>query len=57
MSDQLKVERQGNVLVVTLNRPERMNALSAQIHEDLLETWTSLKTDRSVRGRSASAWT
>jgi enoyl-CoA hydratase/carnithine racemase len=49
MSDQLKVERHGHVLVVTLNRPERMNALSAQIHEDLLETWTSLKGDRSVR--------
>ena len=49
MSDELKVERRGHVLVVTIDRQERMNALSQQVHDGLLETWTSLKTDRSVR--------
>ena len=49
MSDELKIERRGQVLVVTIDRQERLNALSQQIYDDLLETWTSLKTDRSVR--------
>jgi enoyl-CoA hydratase/carnithine racemase len=49
MSDELSVERRGAVLVVTINRPERMNSMSQQIYDRLLETWTSLKTDRSIR--------
>ena len=49
MADGLTVERHGPVLVVTIDRQERMNALSQQVHDDLLATWTSLRTDRSVR--------
>ena len=49
MSDELKVERRGRVLVVTIDRQERMNALSQQVYDDLLETWTSLKDDRTIR--------
>jgi enoyl-CoA hydratase/carnithine racemase len=49
MSDELRVERRGAVLVVTINRPERMNSMSQQIYDDLLATWTSLKADPSVR--------
>jgi enoyl-CoA hydratase/carnithine racemase len=48
MSDELRVERRGAVLVVTINRPERMNSMSQQIYDDLLDTWSSLKADRSV---------
>jgi len=49
MSDELTVERCGRVLVVTIDRQERMNSLSPEVKDGLLETWTSLKTDRSVR--------
>jgi enoyl-CoA hydratase/carnithine racemase len=49
VSDELKVERHGAVLVVTIDRQERMNALSRTVHDGLRETWTSLKEDRSVR--------
>lgn len=49
MSDELRVERRGRVLVVTINRPERMNSMSQQIYDDLLDTWTSLKTDGTIR--------
>jgi enoyl-CoA hydratase/carnithine racemase len=49
VGDGLRVERRGPVLVVTIDRPERMNALSAAIHDDLLATWTALQDDRSVR--------
>jgi enoyl-CoA hydratase/carnithine racemase len=49
MADGLKVERHGPVLVVTIDRQDRMNALSREVHDGLLATWTSLRTDRSVR--------
>lgn len=49
MSDDLKVDRRGSVIVVTIDRQERMNSLSQEVHDDLLATWTGLKTDRSVR--------
>ena len=35
VSDVLNVERRGHVLVATLNRPDRMNALSPQLHQDM----------------------
>jgi enoyl-CoA hydratase/carnithine racemase len=49
MSDELKVERSGHVVIVTFNRPDRMNALTPQIHDDLVATWASVRGDRSVR--------
>src|SRR5262245_29026203 len=49
MGDDLKVEWHGRVLVVTIDRQERMNALSQAVHDGMLETWTSLRGDRSVR--------
>jgi enoyl-CoA hydratase/carnithine racemase len=49
MSDELKVERRGPVLVVTIDREDRMNALSQQVYDGLLETWTALKDDRVIR--------
>jgi len=49
MSDELKVERRGPVLVVAIDRQARMNALSQQVYDDLLETWTSLKDDSTIR--------
>jgi enoyl-CoA hydratase/carnithine racemase len=49
MADGLGVERIGRVLVVTIDRQDRMNALSQEVHDGLLETWTSLQGDRSVR--------
>lgn len=49
MSDEVKVERRGHVLVVTIDRQERMNALNQAAHDTLRETWMSLHEDRSVR--------
>lgn len=47
--DDLKVERRGPVLVATIDRQERMNALSQEAHDALADTWQSLRGDRSVR--------
>lgn len=49
MSGELRIDRRGPVLVVTINRPERMNALSQAVHDGFRETWSSLHDDRSVR--------
>lgn len=49
VSDELRVERRGSVLIVTIDRQDRMNSLSQEIHDDLLATWTALETDDSVR--------
>ena len=49
MADGLHVERRGHVLTVTIDRQDRMNALSQEVYDALLATWTSVKTDRSVR--------
>lgn len=49
MTDELLVERRGRVLIVTVNRPDRMNALNQAVHDGLRETWTALKGDPSVR--------
>jgi E-phenylitaconyl-CoA hydratase len=49
MTDELVVERRGPVLVVTINREERMNALSQRVYEDLGEAWASARSDRTLR--------
>jgi enoyl-CoA hydratase/carnithine racemase len=49
MADGLNVEREGRVLVVTIDRQDRMNALSQAVHDGLRETWESLKSDKQIR--------
>ena len=49
VSDVLQVERRGHVLVATMNRPERMNALSPQLHQDMRDTWAAVQSDARVR--------
>ncbi len=48
MSD-LMTTREGQVLVVTLNRPERMNAVSMNLLQSLLETLDAVASDPSIR--------
>ena len=43
------VERRGPVALVTLNRPEAMNALSKQMRADLASTFAALNADDAVR--------
>jgi enoyl-CoA hydratase/carnithine racemase len=49
MAGELKVERRGRVLVVTIDREHRMNALNEAMHDGLRETWMSLESDRGIR--------
>ena len=41
----VETERKGQVLVVRMNRPERLNALSGEMRQQLAEAWTRFRTD------------
>jgi methylglutaconyl-CoA hydratase len=45
----LKFERDGEIATLTLNRPEKRNAISAPMIDDLLVALNSAEEDRSVR--------
>lgn len=47
--DVLVVSRDGPVAIVTLNRPQAMNALSAALRQALAATFRELEADNSVR--------
>ena len=44
----VETERQGQVLIVRMNRPERLNALSHEMRTQLAETWTAFRRDDSL---------
>lgn len=41
----VETERHGQVLVVRMNRPERLNALNHELRSALAETWTEFRED------------
>ena len=46
--DVLQVERDGRVVVITIDRPDALNALNAQVLRELTETLTPLDSDPDV---------
>ncbi|HYM30729.1 MAG TPA: enoyl-CoA hydratase-related protein [Candidatus Cybelea sp.] len=48
-TEHTKLERDGPLLKLWLNRPELRNAMSKQMHEEILATFQSIRDDRSVR--------
>ena len=42
-------EMRGNILVLTINRPERMNALSPELSDALIEAFVEAGADPDVR--------
>jgi enoyl-CoA hydratase/carnithine racemase len=47
--EDLRLEQRGHVLVVTLDREARLNALNLALHDDLPKLWRAVRDDRSVR--------
>lgn len=41
----IKTERQGNILIVTMNRPEVYNAVHAEMHEEMSDCWDKFAAD------------
>ena len=52
--DRLILDISGNVATVTLNNPEKLNALDATLRDELLQVCDQLKRDDNVR---AIVWT
>jgi enoyl-CoA hydratase/carnithine racemase len=44
----VETERLGQVLIVRMNRPERLNALNTEMRERLAETWTAFRHDKAL---------
>ena len=49
MADELKVERHENYVTLTLNRPEKRNALSQTMFQLFDQALAEIENDRSVR--------
>ncbi len=44
----VETERHGQILIVRMNRPERLNALNTEMRLALAETWTSFRRDKDL---------
>jgi enoyl-CoA hydratase/carnithine racemase len=44
----VETERHGQVLVVRMNRPERLNALNHELRTELAQTWTDFRHDDTL---------
>ena len=49
MAEVLLSEKRNGILYLTLNRPERMNALSVELFNKLYDTWQEVNEDNEVR--------
>lgn len=47
--ENVKIEKHGRVAVVTINRPDKLNALNAQTRDDILAAFDELESDDEVR--------
>src|SRR4051812_36832228 len=45
----LKFETKNNIAYVTINRPEKLNALNMAVMEDLRGAFTAIKADKEIR--------
>jgi (E)-benzylidenesuccinyl-CoA hydratase len=45
----IDLERDGTTAVITINRPERLNALDAQHYSDLGDAWAEARDDTAIR--------
>jgi E-phenylitaconyl-CoA hydratase len=45
----VKLERSGHVAMITIDRPERLNALDAEQYHLLSEAWSTVRDDAQIR--------
>ena len=53
----LRVERRDRLAVVTINRPDKLNALNAAIVGEVRQAFEELRADKDVRGVDADCAT
>jgi enoyl-CoA hydratase/carnithine racemase len=49
MSDYVRFEQKGHVAIVTINRPDRMNALGHEVRTGLVEAFLKIRTEPSIK--------
>ena len=49
MSDVLRIEHDGPVRIVTMNRPDALNAFSEELHQDFAQMWLDFDFDVDAR--------
>lgn len=49
MPDEIEVRAEGDIRVITLNRPDALNAVNDSLHEGLAHLWTRLSEDYDAR--------
>ena len=49
MTEVVKLERNGHVALITLNRPEARNALSPEMLVRLADAWITVRDDPEIR--------
>jgi enoyl-CoA hydratase len=47
-SEFVRYEQRGPVTLITIDRPERMNAIGPQVHRELVDAWTRFRDDDSA---------
>jgi E-phenylitaconyl-CoA hydratase len=45
----IELDRDGHVAVISINRPERLNALDSSHYSDLADAWATIRDDTSIR--------
>ena len=47
--ENLRVDRDGQIALVTLTRPEKLNAIDRRLHEEMMAACAELRDDDGVR--------
>jgi len=45
----IEYEKKGHIAYVTLNRPDKLNAMNAQLHDELSRAWADFRDDANLR--------
>ena len=45
----IEYEKKGHIAYVTLNRPDKLNAMNAQLHDELARIWVDFRDDPQLR--------
>ncbi|MEE1557217.1 MAG: enoyl-CoA hydratase/isomerase family protein, partial [Alphaproteobacteria bacterium] len=45
----IEYDKKGHIAYVTLNRPDKLNAMNQQVHDELAWAWADVRDDPKIR--------